>query len=198
MLSPPCYTYVTSEYILAYTYNTKHWKVCTEINHVYPSTYKYIHKKGKMYKLPYMSFELKSSHMQGGRSHHYAMRINTLVKRNVCARYIYLFMTLATLLYLLAGVRRQARVQQHPPLQPWCHWSGHQLGFSGSPTLMWSTAWKLPSGARPQPDWETGPSRRVGRFQCTWHTRSVSLGIKVLVQGRPPGQFLDLPWVPRL
>ena len=34
---------------------------------------------------------------------------------------------------VLADVGRRARVPRRPPLQPWRHWSGHQLGFLGCP-----------------------------------------------------------------
>ena len=156
-----CVVPVTNEYILGHTLN---WNNITSMYQDEPSMYWYIRDKTKCMALhDAQNWTEDLMHTKQHIIPLHCERTLVILRLVVCTRYIYTVLDTLDVQYLLAGDGRPARVPQRPPLLPWCHWSWHQLGLGfqvlGSPGWLCKTgiAWKLPCGARPPPDWETGP-----------------------------------------
>ncbi len=118
--------------------------VCTKTNLVHAGTYQYVREKAKGKMCMIMRFEARTSCIPSCMIYHYAIRVKTLVIWMGRIRYIVTGQDIRDMQYLLAGVGpwRPALVPRsrcRPPLRPWRRWSGHQLGFPGSPGLLRNT-----------------------------------------------------------
>ncbi len=76
----------------------------------------------------------------------YATSVHSIVMSLVNSRYIISKIYTGVTLYLLAAVRRPARVQQRPLLLPWRHWSWPRLEFPEYPFWLWNRASNVQCG----------------------------------------------------
>jgi hypothetical protein len=97
------------------------------------SIYKYVLGKAKKWMSITLGFEQWISCITSCALYCYAMRVHSMVISLVNSRYIISKIYTGITRYLLAGVRRPARVPQRPWLLPWRHWTWLQLEFPGYP-----------------------------------------------------------------
>ncbi len=141
-------------------------------------TYKYVLGKAKKWMRIMLGFEPWTSCIASCALYCYAKSIHSMVISLVNSRYTISKIYTGVARYLLAGVGRQARVQQRPRLLSWRHWSGPRLEFPEYPFWLRNRASNVQCGDGLLPYWETGQGWSAGRFHCTWqcwHTQNMSV-----------------------